>query len=97
MKVSFGGAVAVAILILVAAAAYGKEAPAAAEPEVISRPPNRKSAEDLNKVKEPRAQTPEAKKEEAEQKLREQEKKAKLEKIQRKTGRTPSSWQVLNR
>jgi len=98
MKASFWGAVAVAILILGAAAAYGKEAaPAGAEPEVVLRPVNRNSAEYLYSLKEQRLQAAEAKRAEEEQKLREQEKKAKVEKIQRKTGRTPSSWQVLNR
>ena len=97
MKASFWGAVALAILIS-GAVAYGKEAvPAAAEPEVVSRPVKRNSAESPSSLKEQRPQGAEAKRAEAEQKQREQEKKAKLEKIQRKTGRTPSSWQVLNR
>ena len=41
--------------------------------------------------------TVEEKKAADEEKQRKQEKQAKIDKIQRKTGRTPTSWQVLNR
>jgi hypothetical protein len=59
---------------------------------------NLPSAESLYSLKEQRlkvAQAQKAKKEE--EKLSEQKKKAKVDKIQRKTGRTPTSWQFMNR
>jgi hypothetical protein len=103
MKASFWGAAAVAILVLAGTAAYGKEAPPTkaaptkAESEEVSPPGNRNSAESRNRLKEQRLQGAEAKRAEDEEKLREKEKQAKIEKIQRKTGRTTISWQVQNR
>ncbi len=58
---------------------------------------NRKSAETLYEMKKKRLQATEEKRAEVEGKQREQEKQGRVDKIQRKTGRTPTSWQVLNR
>jgi hypothetical protein len=98
MKTKWWGAVALAIIILGTAPALAPAAePAEPEPRVALRPVNRDSAEHLNNLQEKRLQEGEVKRAEEEKKQREQEQKAKMDKIQRKTGRTPTSWQVLNR
>jgi hypothetical protein len=98
MKVSIWSAVIAAILILFCAAAYAKDgSPSgeAADGYIFSL--NRKTAETFYEMKEQRLKAVEAKKAEEEEKLKEQEKKGKGDKIQGKTGRTATSWQVLNR
>ena len=98
MKASMWGGAAVAILILLGAAAYGEET---VPPDKASNADlfilNRKSAETLYEMKMKRLKATEEKRAEVEAKQRKQEKQAKVDKIQRKTGRTPTSWQVLNR
>jgi hypothetical protein len=51
----------------------------------------------LHEMKVRRRNAGEAKRAEEEEKQREKEKQAKVEKIQRKTGRSSVSWQVQNR
>jgi len=98
MKASMWGAVAVTILILLGAAAYAEEiVPPDKVPDVDIFTLNRKSAETLYEMKKKRLKAVEAQKAADEEKKRKQEKQAKVDKIQRKTGRTPTSWQVLNR
>ncbi len=95
MKASMWGAVVVAILILLGAAAYAEETvPPGPASDADLFIVNRKSVENLYKRKEQRLKAIEAKKAADEEKQRKQ---AKVDKIQRKTGRTPTSWQVLNR
>ncbi len=98
MKASMWGGAAMAILILLGAAAYGEET---VPPGKASNADlfilNRKSAETLYEMKRKRLKATEEKRAEVEAKQRRQEKQAKVDKIQRKTGRTPASWQVLNR
>ena len=98
MKASRWGGAAVAILILLGAAAYGEET---VPPDQASNADliivNRKSAETLYEMKKKRLQATEEKRAEVEAKQRKQEKQARVDKFQRKTGRTPTSWQVLNR
>ena len=90
---------AAAILILSGAAVYAKDAPSAdkAPDDGYIFPINSKSAASLYERKEQRLKAAEAKRAGEEAKQREQEKKAKVDKIQAKTGRTATSWQVLNR
>ncbi len=98
MKVSIWSAVIAAILILFCAAAYAKEgAPSSETADGYIFSLNQKSAETLYSLKEQRLKTLEAKKTEEKEKVGKQEQKAKGDKIQRKTGRTATSWQVLNR
>ena len=92
MKASILGGTAVAILILLGAAAYAEEA----APDGYVFRLNRKSAETLYEMKEKRLKAVEAKSAADEAKQKEQEKKAKVDRIQGKTGRTATSWQVLN-
>jgi hypothetical protein len=98
MKASMWGTVVVAILILGGAAAYGEETvPPDKAPDADLITLNRKSAETLYEMKSKRLKAVEAQKAAEGEKKRKQEKQAKVDKIQRKTGRTPTSWQVLNR
>ena len=98
MKASILGGAAVALLILLGAAAYGEEN---VPPEKASNADlfilNRKSADSLYEMKMKRLKAVEGKKAEVEAKQREKEKRAKIDRIQGKTGRAPTSWQVLNR
>jgi hypothetical protein len=98
MKASRWGGVAVAIFILLGAAAYGEETvppDKASDADLFTL--NRKSAETLYEMKKKRLKVIEEKRAEVEAKQREKEKQAKIDRIQGKTGRTPTSWQVLNR
>ena len=98
MKISIRTAVITAILILFCAAAYAKEgSPSGEAADGYIFPVNRKSVETLYNMKERRVKAVEAKRAADEAKQREQEKKAKVERVQGKTGRTATSWQVLNR
>jgi len=98
MRVSFWVAATAAILILSGDAAYAEEAaPTGNAPDGEIFTINKKSAETLYSMKEQRLKAIEAKKAEQEEKVRKQEKKAKVERLQGKTGRTTTSWQVLNR
>jgi hypothetical protein len=98
MKASICGGVAVAILILLGAAAYAEEAAPSGKPaDGYIFTLNQKSAETLYNMKEQRLKAIEARKADQEEKVRTQEKKAKAERLQGKTGRTATSWQVLNR
>jgi hypothetical protein len=97
MKVAIWSAVIAAMLILFCAAAYAKDGAAsgeAADGYIFSL--NRKSADTLYSMKEQRLKALEAKKAEESEKVGEKAKKAKIDKIQGKTGRTATSWQVLN-
>jgi hypothetical protein len=88
----------VSILMLLGAAAYADEATPKGEASGgFLMPLNRKSAEYIYNLKEQRAQAAAAQKAQEENKLRKQERKAKADKLQRKTGRKASSWQVLHR
>jgi hypothetical protein len=98
MKVSLLGGAAVAILILLGAGAYAAETgPSDKRPDADLFILNRKSAETLYEMKMKRLKAIEGKKAEVEAKQREKEKRAKMDRIQGKTGRAPTSWQVLNR
>jgi hypothetical protein len=98
MKASILGGAAVAILILLGAAAYAEEgAPTGNAPDGYIFRLNQKTAETFYEMKEQRLKAAQAQKAQEEEKLSEQKKKAKADKIQRKTGRTASSWQVMNR
>jgi hypothetical protein len=99
MKAVFWAVAAMAILILSGAAAYAEEAaPTDKGPaDEYIFPVNQKSAQTLYEMKERRMKAAEAKRAEEEEKQREKEKQAKVEKIQRKTGRSSVSWQVQNR
>ncbi|MGA9753622.1 MAG: hypothetical protein WBV23_00610 [Desulfobaccales bacterium] len=98
MKVSIWSAVIAAILILFCAAAYAEEAaPTGKAPDGYIFPLNRKTAETFYEMKEYRSKAAQAQKAKEEEKLSEQKKEAKVERIQGKTGRTATSWQVLNR
>jgi hypothetical protein len=90
---------AMAILILSGAATYAEEAaPTGNAPaDGYIFPVNQKSAQTLHEMKVRRRNAGEAKRAEEEEKQREKEKQAKVEKIQRKTGRSSVSWQVQNR
>ncbi len=95
MKASILGGATVAILILLGAAAYAEEtAPPgkASDSRIVTV--NRKSVETLYEQQLGAAANKKAAQEE---KQREKEKKAKIDRLQSKTGRTASSWQVLNR
>ncbi len=98
MKVSMWGGAAVAILILMGAGAYAAETvpPDKAKDAEVSTP-DRKPPKNIVEKSERLFKAAEKKKAADEEKQRKQEKKAKVDKIQRKTGRTPTSWQVLNR
>ncbi len=98
MKASIWGGAAVAMLILLSAGVYAEETvPPGQAADVDLFTLNRKSAETLYEMKKKRLKAVEAKKVADEEKQRKQEKQAKVDKIQRQTGRTPTSWQVLNR
>jgi hypothetical protein len=98
MQASIWGGAAVAILILLCAAAYAEEtAPAEKAPDGYIFTLNRKSAETLCDMKEQRLKAAAARRTAQEEKQREKAKKAKIERLQGKTGRTTTSWQVLNR
>jgi hypothetical protein len=97
-QVSICGGALLAILILSGAAAYADEAASngkAADGYIFTL--NQKSAESLYNMKEQRTKVIEARKAEQEDKACKQAKKAKIDKLQGKTGRTATSWQVLNR
>ena len=97
-QASICGGATVAILILLGAAAYADEAAPngkAADGYIFTL--NQKSAETLYNMKEQRLKAIEARKAEQEEKACKQEKKAKVDRLQGKTGRTATSWQVLNR
>ena len=97
-QASFWVAAMAAILILAGDAAYAEEAAQTGKPaDGYIFTLNPKSAETLYKMKEHRLKAIEARKAEQEEKVSKQEKKAKVERLQGKTGRTASSWQVLNR
>jgi hypothetical protein len=98
MKTSIWGGAAVAILILLGAAAYAEEtAPPGKAPDGYIFTLNNKSAETLYEMKEQRLKAAAAKSAAQEEKQREKEKKAKVDRLQGKTGRSATSWQVLNR
>jgi hypothetical protein len=89
---------AAAILILLGAAAYAEETtPTGKGPDGYIFTLNRKSAETLYERKEQGLKAAEAKRAQEEEKQQQIDQKAKVEKVQRKTGRTATSWQVLNR
>jgi hypothetical protein len=98
MKASILGGAAVALLILLGAGAYAAET---GQPDKGRDADlfilNRKSLETLYEMKMKRLKAIEEKKAEVEAKQREKEKRAKIDRIQGKTGRAPTSWQVLNR
>ena len=58
---------------------------------------NHKSAETLYEMKEKQVKAAAQKSAAQEEKQREKEKKAKVDRLQGKTGRSATSWQVLNR
>jgi hypothetical protein len=98
MKASIFQGATVAMLILLGAAAYAEEAaPTGKAPDGYIFSLNQKSAETLYEMKEQRLKAVQTQKANEEEKLNEQKKMAKVEKIQRKTGRTATSWQVKNR
>ncbi len=98
MKTSFWVVATAAILILSGDAAYAEEAaPTGNAPDGYIFTLNKKSAETLYDMKEQRLKAVQAQKTEQEEKVSKQEKKAKAERLQGKTGRTATSWQVLNR
>ena len=98
MKASILGGAAVALLILLGAGAYAAETgPPDKGPDADLFVLNRKSAETLYEMKIKRLKAIEGKKAEVEAKQREKEKREKIDRIQGKTGRAPTSWQVLNR
>ena len=98
MKASICGGAAIAILILLGAAAYAEEAaPTGNAPDGYIFTLNRKTAETFCEMKEQRLKAAQAQKAKDEEKLSEQKKMAKVDKMQRKTGRTATSWQVMNR
>jgi hypothetical protein len=87
-----------AILILSGNAAYAEESEPSGKPaDGYIFTLNQKSAETLYEMKEHRLKAIEARKAEQEAKARKQEKKAKVDRLQGKTGRSATSWQVLNR
>jgi hypothetical protein len=97
-QVSICGGALVAILILSGAAAYADEAASngkSADGYIFTL--NQKSAESLYNMKEQRTKAFEARKAEQEDKACKQAQKAKIDKLQGKTGRSATSWQVLNR
>lgn len=97
-QVSICGGALLAILILSGAAAYADEAASngkSADGYIFTL--NQKSAESLYNMKEQRTKAIEARKAEQEDKACKQAQKAKIDKLQGKTGRTATSWQVLNR
>ncbi|MGA9755385.1 MAG: hypothetical protein WBV23_09610 [Desulfobaccales bacterium] len=97
-KASICGGAAVAILILLGAAAYADEAaPTGNAPDGYIFTLNRKTAETFYEMKEQRVKAVQSQKDKEEEKLSEQKKMAKVDKIQRKTGRTATSWQLMNR
>jgi hypothetical protein len=98
MKASICAGAAVAILILLGVAAYAEEAaPTGKAPDGYIFSLNQKSAETLYEMKEQRLKAAQTQKAKEEEKLSEQKKMVKADKIQRKTGRTATSWQVMNR
>jgi hypothetical protein len=98
MKASMWGGAALAICIMLSAAAYAAEPiPPDRAPDVDVVTPKRKSPENLIEKSEKLVKEVEKKKAADEAKREEQDKKAKVDKFQQKTGRTPKSWQVLNR
>jgi hypothetical protein len=98
MKASICGGATVAILILLGAGAYAEEAaPTGNAPDGYIFTLNRKSAETLYEMKEQRLKAAETKSVAIEEKQREKNKQAKIDRLQRKTGRTATSWQVMNR
>jgi hypothetical protein len=87
-----------AILTLLGAAAYAEETtPEGKAPDGYVFTLNNKSAETLYEMKEQRLKAAASKSAAQDEKQREKEKKAKIDKHQSKTGRTTTSWQVLNR
>jgi hypothetical protein len=98
MKASFWGGTALAILILSGAGAYAAEpVPPGKGADAEVTTPARKATENLIDKSEKLKKLVEKKKAADEEKRTKQEKQAKIDKIQHKTGRTPTSWQVLNR
>jgi hypothetical protein len=98
MKASCWVVATAAVLILSGGAAYAEEAaPSGNAPDGYIFTLNKKSAETLYDMKESRSKAIEARKAEQAEKASKQEKKAKAERLQGKTGRTATSWQVLNR
>jgi hypothetical protein len=97
-QASICGAALVGILILSGAAAYADEAAPSGKPaDGYLFTLNQKSADALYSMKQKRLQAIEASQAAQEDKVRKQEKKARVERLQGKTGRTATSWQVLNR
>jgi hypothetical protein len=98
MKGSIWGGAAFAFLILLAAGAYATETPPPDKaPDVETVSPKRKTPEALFEKGEKLLKDAEKNRAADEEKQRKKEKQAKIAKIQRKTGRTPTSWQVLSR
>jgi hypothetical protein len=98
MQISFWVMAMAAIVILSGNAAYAEEsAPNGRPADGYIFTLNKKSAEILYEMKEQRLKAIEARKADQEEQARKQEKKAKIERLQGKTGRTATSWQVLNR
>lgn len=97
MKISSWGAAVIAGLILFGAAAYAEEPapPAPHGPYLV--PINRNTLDYMNSVHERQKQEAAAQKAAKEEKQRQEEKQAKVGKLERKTGRKATSWQVLNR
>jgi hypothetical protein len=94
MKVQFLGAVVIASLLIMGAAAYAEEATPDSDTSIHLIRINRKNLDKLQKEQEQRKKEVEAKKAEEKGKT---EKKAKVDKYEGKTGRKATSWQVLNR
>jgi hypothetical protein len=92
-----GGALIVILIWLGTAASAEERAPTDKASDGYVFPINRKSAETLYEMKEQRLRAAQAHQAKEEEKLNEEKKKTKVEKIQRKTGRTATSWQVMNR
>jgi hypothetical protein len=94
----FWAVLAAAGLILSVSAVNAEEsAPSGQQADGYIFTMNPKSAEALYEMKERRMKAVETRRAELEAKARKQEKKAKIDKLQGKTGRVAKSWQVLNR
>ena len=97
-QASLWAVLAAAGLILSGSAAYADEpAPTGKAADGYIFTLNNKSAETLYNMKEKRLKAIEASQAAQEEKACKAEKKAKCERLQGKTGRSATSWQVLNR
>jgi hypothetical protein len=94
MKVSFWGVAIVMSLIMLGSSVYADETKPNQEPDGVLVPVN---ADTINRLRAEKKQKLDAQKAKADGEAREQEKKDKMAKLERKTGRACKSWQVKNR